>query len=258
MANKKKSILFNGIAFVVILLVLNLTDSFCDVGNCVRYKVELHTNDNAQLIGFIQIFSYEPMVEMGDLHFFDYLKKYLAKKNQDTFTLYENIQTIEYPKLEFQTYGFKYSAASKRGIVEVNIEKIKSIHLRDLGPCEHGDFSTIKRSSPKDSFLINYFHWIIEELTQPEIDMLQTKPELLISRESPLSSHEWDRLFVLCYDKSITESELNQLCSGLYLNAIDDEITQEEFLQRKTEHYHAIKNDLKRKKIVTLIVKGYN
>jgi len=40
--------------------------------------------------------------------------------------------------------------------------------------------------SPKDNFLINYFHWIIEELTQDEIDMLQTKPELLIGRESPL------------------------------------------------------------------------
>jgi hypothetical protein len=258
MDNKKKRILFNGIAFVVSLLVLNLIDSFCDVGNCVRYKVELRTYDNAQLIGFIQIFSYDPMVEIDDLVFFDYLKKDLAKKNQDTFTLYKKIQTIEYPKLEFQTYGFKYSATSKRDILEVNIETIKSIQLLDIGPCEHGDFSSIKRSSPKDNFLINYFHWIIEELTQDEIDMLQTKPEFLIGRESPLSMNGVDRLFVLCYDKSMTESELNQLCSGLYFSVADDAVPEKELFERKINHYNKVKNDLRRKKIITLIVKGYN
>jgi hypothetical protein len=39
-------------------------------------------------------------------------------------------------------------------------------------------------SSSKDRFLINYHHWIIEELTQGEIDLLQTKLELVISREN--------------------------------------------------------------------------
>jgi hypothetical protein len=258
MAHNKKRMLFIGIAFAVTLFVLNLTDSFCDVGNCVRYKVELETHDSNQLIGYIQISSYDPMVEIDDLLFFDYLKKDLEKKNRNTFTLYKNIQTIEYPKLEFQTYGFKYSAASKSDILEVNIEKIKSIRLLDIGPCEHGDFSSLKRSIPKDNFLINYFHWIIEELTQDEIDMLQTKPELMISRESPLSKHGVDRLYVLCYDKSMTESELNQLCSGLYLGVTDDPVSEKELFERKIDFYNKVKHDLRSKKIITLIIKGYN
>ena len=256
MENKK--IHFKGIAFIVSLLVLNLSYSSGDVGSCVRYKVELQTHNNTQFIGFIQIHSFDPFVEISDLHFFDYLKKDLAKKNLDTFTLYKNIQTIEYPKLKSQTYGFKYSASSQRDIVEVNIDKIKSIHLLDIGPCEHGDFSSIKRNSPRDNFLVNYHHWIIEELTQSEINMLQTKPQLLISRESPLSMNEWDRMYVLCYDKFITESELNQLCSGLYLSVSEDAVPEIELSERRINHYNRVKNELRGKKIITLIIKGYN
>jgi hypothetical protein len=198
------------------------------------------------------------MVELDDLIFFDYLKKDLVRKNRNTFTLYKKIQTIEYPKLEFQTYGYKYSAAAKRDIVRVNIDEIKSVHLLDICSCEHGDFSTIKRSSPKDSFLINYHHWIIEELTQSEIDMLQTKPESLIDRKSPLSMAEVDRLYVLSYDKSITASELNQSCSALYLSDTEEDVPETELLKRKIEHYDKVKNVLRRKKIITFIIKGYN
>ena len=256
--SKNKKILCKGIIFAVIFFVFNITDSYCDVGNCVRYKVELNLNDGSQLLGFIQIVSFNPMIELDDLLFFTHLKMDLERKNQDSFALYKKIQTIEFPKLEFQTYGFKYSAAIKKDIVVVNLEKIKKIRLLDICACEHGDFSEIKRRNPKDRFLINYHHWIIEELTQREIDFLQAKPELMIDRESPMSANDMGRLFVLCYDKSISESKLNQLSSGLYLDISDEMVSEKELLRRKNEHYKKVKEDLRENKIITLIIKGYN
>ena len=255
---KNKIILFFEIVLAFIVLAFNVTFSFCDVGNCVRYKVELFLNDGSQLTGYIQIASYDPMIELDDSLFLTYLKEDLGRKKQESFTLYKKIQTIEFPKLEYQSYGFKFSAAVKEDIVVVNSGKIENIRLLDICGCEHGDFSGIKRRNPKDAFLINYHHWIIEELTQSEIDMLQTKPELMISRESPLSVGDIDRLFVLCYDESVSESELNDLSSGLYLNISFDKSPGKEIYERRIEHYNKVKKDLRSKKIITLIIKGYN
>lgn len=255
---KNKIILYFEIVFAFILLALNVTFSFCDVGNCVRYEVELFLNDGSQLTGFIQIASYDPMIEFDDSLFWTYLKEDLRKKKQESFTLYKKIQTIEFPKLEYQTYGFKFSAAVKEDIAFIHSGKIENIRLLDICGCEHGDFSEIKRRNPKDAFLINYHHWIIEELTQREIDMLQTKPELMISRESPLSVGGIDRLFVLCYDESVSESELNVLSSRLYLNISDAKIPEKELYERKIEHYNKVKKELRSQKIITLIIKGYN
>ena len=49
MGNTKKRMIIKGVALAVVLPVLNLTDAFCEVGNCVRYKVELCINDNSRL-----------------------------------------------------------------------------------------------------------------------------------------------------------------------------------------------------------------
>jgi hypothetical protein len=255
---KNKIILFFEIVFVFIVLALNATFSFSDVGNCVRYKVELFLNDGSQLTGFIQIASYDPMIELDDSLFLTYLKEGLGRKKQELFTLYKKIQTIEFPKLEYQTYGFKFSAAVKEDIAFINSGKIENIRLLEICGCEHGDFSEIKRRHPKDAFLINYHHWIIQELTQKEIDMLQTRASVLVSRESPLSVGGIDRLFVLCYDESVSESKLNELSSRLYLNVSDVKVPQKDLYERKIQHYNKVKENLRREKIVTLIIKGYN
>jgi hypothetical protein len=218
----------------------------------------LFLNDGSQFTGFIQIASYDPMIELDDSLFLTYLKEDLGRKKQESFTLYKRIQTIEFPKLEYQSYGFKFSAALKEDIVFINSGKIESIRLLDICGCEHGDFSEIKRRHPKDTFLINYHHWIIQELTQTEIDMLQARPAVLISRESPLSVGGIDRLFVLCYDESVSESKLNELSSRLYLNISDVQVPQKDLYERKIEHYNKVKENLRKEKIITLIIKGYN
>ncbi len=256
--NKNKKNHFFGIVVAVIAFAFNVPLSFCDVGNCVRYEVELFLNDGSQLTGFIQIASYDPMIELDDSLFWTYLKQDLERKKQESFALYKKIQTIEFPKLEYQTYGFKFSVAVKEDIAFIHSGKIENIRLLDICGCEHGDFSEIKRRTPKDAFLIHYHHWIIEELTQSEIDMLQTKPELMISRESPLSVGDVDRLFVLCYDESVTESELNDLSSRLFMNISDVKVPQKDLYERKIEHYLKVKENLRRQKIITLIIKGYN
>ena len=258
LSHKNRIFLFFGIVFPVITFAFSVPLSFCDVGNCVRYKVELFLNDGSQLTGFIQIASYDPMIELDDSLFLTYLKEDLERRKLESFTLYKKIQTIEFPKLEYQTYGFKFSAAIKEDIAVIKVERIKSIHLLDICGCEHGDFSEIKRRNPKDAFLINYHHWIIGELTQSEIDMLQTKPEVMITRESPLSVEGIDRLFVLCYDESVSESKLNELSSRLYLKISDVKVPQEDLYERKIEHYYKIKENLRRQRIITLIIKGYN
>ena len=66
--------------------------------------------------------------------------------------------------------------------------------------------------------------------------------------------NEWDRMFVLCYDKSMTESELNRLCSELYLSVPDDAVHDEKLFNRKINHYNNVKNKLRSKQIITLII----
>ena len=258
LSNRAKRILFFGIVFAVIFFVFFRNDSFCDVGSCVRYKVELVLNDGSLLTGYVQIVAFDPMIELDNELFFAYLRKDVERRNLDSFTLYKRIQTIEFPRLESQTFGFKYSAAVKEDIFSVDPEEIKGIHLHELCPCEHGDISELKTRRPEDVFLIHYHHWVIEELTQVEIDLLQTEPVFTIDRESPLSVEGIDRLYVFCYDPSIPESEFNRLASGLYSNLSSDKESPQKSWQEKIRHYKQVKEELRKKKIIALIVRGYN
>jgi FKBP-type peptidyl-prolyl cis-trans isomerase (trigger factor) len=63
---------------------------------------------------------------------------------------------------------------------------------------------------------------------------------------------------VLCYDKSVSESEFDRLIAEFYLSVTDDKTPQEEMYKRQIEHYNKVKNDLRMKKIVTLIIREYN
>jgi hypothetical protein len=256
--DKTKRILFFGFLFVVILSVFHLTYSFCDVGSCVRYKVEIIFNDGSQQTGYIQIASFDPMLELNNELFFAYLRKDAERRNLDSFTLYKGIQTIEFPRLESQTFGFKYSAAVKEDIFSVDPEEMKGIHLHEICPCEHGDISELKTRRPEDVFLIHYHHWVIEELTQVEIDLLQTEPVFTIDRESPLSVEGIDRLYVFCYDPSILESDFNRLASGLYSNLSSDKESPQKSWEENIRHYKQVKEELRKKKIIALIVRGYN
>jgi hypothetical protein len=246
------------VLFAVILIQVGAVAAFCDVGNCVRYKVDVGFENGGLLTGFNQVVSYEPLIETDDALFLAYLKKDLERRNSESFLLYKRIQTIEFPRLGSQTHGFKYSAAVKKDIVSVKLEDVKEIQLHEICPCEHGDFSELKPRPPLDKFLIHYHHWIIEELTQGEIDLLQTEPAYMIDRESPLSPEGIDRLVVFCYDPSITEAEFAQLASEFYSSLSSDQESRQKTWEEKIQCYEREKEKLRKKKIIVLTIKGYN
>jgi hypothetical protein len=106
--------------------------------------------------------------------------------------------------------------------------------------------------------LIHYHHWIIEELTQDEIDLLQTEPVFMIDRESPITVEGIDRLVVFCYDPSLSESEFNRLASGFYSDLSSEKESSQKSWEEKIRHYKQVKEELRKKKIITLIIRSYN
>jgi hypothetical protein len=136
--------------------------------------------------------------------------------------------------------------------------QIASLRVLETCLCEHGDFSEIKTPRPEDLFLIHYHHWIIEELTQDEIDLLQTEPVFMIDRESPITVEGIDRLVVFCYDPSLSESEFNRLASGFYSDLSSEKESSQKSWEEKIRHYKQVKEELRKKKIITLIIRSYN
>ena len=82
-----------GILFGVFAAMMFVpVSSSADIGNCVRYEVVLKTANQSALKGFMQVRSYDPMIEANGKKLLELIRDRRLK----AATVFKTIRTIEY------------------------------------------------------------------------------------------------------------------------------------------------------------------
>jgi hypothetical protein len=219
-----------------------------DMGNCVRYKALIFLNDETEVTGWFQSESFDMVLDKDNgAAVLKYLKEY-----QRELSIYKRIQTINFPKLpNTRNFGFKLSAAAIQDTQKFPISDILGLRILEIHPCEYFE-KWPETQSKADRFYNRYHHWIINGLTQDEIDRLQTKPIHLMYIRCPFD--EYDGVHVLSYNPSLSKEEVRRLSLGVWTGK---QPGNQEEVKKEQEHYERVKNQLRQKNITVIHLRQY-
>lgn len=237
----KYSIKNVGLLIIFIVLTTPLL-SLCDIGSCARYKINIVFDDDDSSTGYIQLCGYDAVKFLNED---EILQRMKHRAISDSITVYKKIQTINYPIMEPKHWGFKFSAVANEDKITIDVNRISKIQKLSVSRCEHGNFEE------DDAYLINFTAQIIDDLSQQEIDLLQTKPYSQLIVNDP---HTWDVDYCLNYNEGIDEEQLRQLCS---LYSEDEEIPlSKEYSDLREQHYSETVKKLRDMSIIIIHVYG--
>ena len=227
------------IIFIILLSILffPISDAYSDVGSCARFKVQVVLKSGNVVNGFVQICGYdEPQLIKGD----SLIERITRVKKTDSIMLYKKIQKVNYPKDPYYCFHFKYSAAAIEDRIYIKTNDINNIKILNVMPCENMDHINCKDSI--DLYLINYTSQILDELTQYEINLMQTKP-YAINRIYIQCSYS----YYLCmnYNSQISDKEFKILCAKYLKN-------------QNADSYKKAKLSLHKKSVIIHYILGYN
>lgn len=237
---------------LVFALIFVSQEVSSDAGNCVRYGVELSLQNKEKLKGFIQIRSYNPMIEHDSEKLFNLLTNGPTKE----IVLFRNLYTIEYPRIfpqiENPPHGFKYSASITEETQTIPVNAIEQLDLLEILFCEHGEFP---KASGSDAFLVHYSAHVIRGLTKKEIQHMQSNPIASMMCEDAISSENYQTIYLLSYNNGIGKEKLKDFCSELLLDK-DPNVTYPTpgFYQKRRSHYEEKKEVFRNKKIITVTI----
>lgn len=230
-----------GILIIFIVLATPFL-SLCDIGSCARFKINIVFDDGDSLAGYIQLCGYDAVKFLSED---EILQRMKHRAISDSITVYKKIQTINYPMCGAKHWGWKFSAVANEDKITIDVNRISKIQKLSVSRCEHGNFEE------DDAYLINFTAQIIDDLSQQEIDLLQTKPYSQLIVKDP---HAWDKDFCLNYNEDIDEEQLKQLCS-LYLE--DEKILlSKEFSDLQEQHYSETVKNLRDMSIIVIHIYG--
>ena len=224
------------LAFVMLLSILFFPDSnaYGDVGSCVRFEVQVILKSGIIVNGFVQICGYDRVQSIKE----DSLLTRITRGQKiDSIVLYKKIQIVNYPGDPNNYYHFKYSAAAIEDRVYVKINEIDNIEILNVMPCENMD-----RGEQEDPYLIGYTSQILDELTQHEINLMQTKPYAINEIDIPDS---YDCYLCMNYNSHISAREFKRLCAKYLKN-------------QNTDSYKKAKASLRKKSIIVHYIWGYD
>ena len=212
--------------------------SYCDVGSCARYKINIIFDDSDSIICYTQLGSYDTNLKY--LSEGEILGRMKERAISDSITLFKRIQTLNYPEGN-KHYGFKYSAVANEDRVVIDVSKISNIQKLAVSRCEHGNFGE------NDQYNIHFTSQIIDGLSQEEIDLLQTKPYSIITIGTP---GLYDVDVCLNYNKNIDKQQLQKLCNLHLTN--EKNLPHREFEQLQTKHYSKTVQKLRSMNIIII------
>jgi hypothetical protein len=190
-------------------LFFPVSDAYSDVGSCARFKVQVVLKSGNVVNGFVQICGYdEPQLIKGD----SLIERITRVQKTDSIMLYKKIQTVNYPKDPY-CFHFRYSAAAIEDRIYMNTNDINNIKILNVMPCENMDHINYKDSI--DLYLINYTSQILDELTQYEINLMQTKPYAINRIYMPCS---YSCYLCMNYNSQISDREFKRLCAKYLKN----------------------------------------
>jgi hypothetical protein len=221
------------------ILVTFFGTTFADIGNCSKYRVEVHFASGESLGGFIYAVYYDPVLEFDSLQFFNYIV-YECSTN-DTLTVFTAVYELAYPEL-FTTDSccdFRLNAANPDAVTEIPVSDIQYIKHIETGICYN---CSVYDSDDK-------FRWVgitpvvITELTNVEIELLQSEPYATHNFYYP---EEHDRYIIVSYNNAIGVNDLGLLCHDF----LDILSTQSYSWNNFMKEYHKFKQSLRADNII--------
>jgi len=217
----------------ILILLIMPCKLWADGGNCVKYKVTMCLNTNKTITGFLLIGSYEPRFEFKDLTLIDYLKSL----HRDTLELYTEIKELVYPITNYSpNCDYHYDAISKKAIIKVSPNDIKSIDLLDYSGCNKCD---------KDFYYSGLEP--IFELNDKEIRLLQSKP-IADSSFSYNAEMNPNLIWIISYNKDYGKNKIRQIWFD-YFNQVKPYIAKENW-KLVTQNYLDLKTRLRKLDII--------
>jgi hypothetical protein len=223
------------------------------MGSCALYKCAIETKSGNKLVGYIQNEFYAlPKTEKELLN---HLQGIVNNDSSAIIKVYSKIQTIEYPKFPHSD-KFKYSAVTIEDTQMVKASDIKSINLIRMTSCECiQDEKTGKFAYSKSDFLIKYSHFLIDELTQREIDLLNSRKPIF-THQIQIDKSDMDLVTVLNYNSELTKQEFKILAEKLKFPKRENQ-TWRECNKLREIYYEKVKRALRKKEIVLILLVNY-
>lgn len=226
--------------FAILLTFGSFGKVFSDVGNCVKYEVDIKLTDDTNVRGFVYAVGYEVKLEFNDVTFLDYIKR----NYPDTLKVFRNVRRLKYPKLtrapgECETL---FDAVAPEDLLKILTKKIKSIKLINIGSCHNCDVVNGKIQYGSNGI----YPTVITELTKAEIDLLQTNPLATVGFGHNLDDNT--TYWMMSYDEHYNQTQLERLRDEFLEET--DKLLKENNWDKVQTRYRSVKSELRKAKIV--------
>jgi hypothetical protein len=226
---------------IILLLTFGLFEkAFTDVGNCVKYEVDVGINDGRVVRGFVFVAGYERKFTFTDITFLDYLKR---TNPTDTLVLYKSIRRLKFPALtrapgECEVH---FEAASPDNVIKIFKGKIKVVKVIRYGVCNNCDIADEKTGYSSNGI----YPTVIIELTKSEIGLLQTKPLAQVGFGHEVDNNT-DGYWMMSYNPQYNQTELEKIKNDFLLET--DKLLKENNWDKVQVRYGTLKSELRKKK----------
>jgi len=219
--------------------------TFADLGNCVRYEIEIQKADGARLKGFVDVGGYELRLKFAGDSFSEYVLSYAYN---DTLLVYKNIQELKFPvdpdALPQGRCQFHFAATPVENTVKIPKKEIKSARMISYSTCHNCSSKDEKQGYTWQGFSPN----VITELTQSEIDMLQTAPIASLRFGYGDVNLSLSGFNIISYSKSMGKPEL-EIVRNEFLDESREYLKKNDY-PAELKRYQLLKAELRKKKVV--------
>ncbi|MBW6482409.1 MAG: hypothetical protein K0B10_05055 [Vicingaceae bacterium] len=202
---------------VVLIIILSIGKLYADAGNCVKYQLGITLLDDSYTEGFVFNNSYQAEYEFKNITIKDFIIKNCINQ-ENKLIVYLNVLTLAFPKLSdfTQDCDFHLNATSLENLKTIDLQDIKEIKLVEFNICHNCD----KFDITDGFYWVGIYPNVITELTNKEIDLLQTEPFSIHSFYYPID--ETSLFEVISYNKLVDAEALKKLCDD-FLHALKPE-----------------------------------
>jgi len=237
--------------YIIISILLSFGHAesvFADVGNCIKFNVDIQLTDGQRIMGFVYAGGYEKRFEFKDISFLDFLK---TNNPSDTLHVYTDIRQLKFPTAKEGTENcqFHFDATTSENDLKISKKTIKTIKVISYTVCNNCD-----NPDEKEGYNWNgIYPAIITELTKTEIDLLQTMPKATVNFGHDIENNT-DGYWMISYSSEHSLIELEKIKNEFLLEA--DRLLKENKWDIVQVNYKTLKNRLRTKKVILFKI-GY-
>ncbi|MFZ4740013.1 MAG: hypothetical protein ACOYLE_02490 [Bacteroidales bacterium] len=182
---------------IVLLLILSHLTIYADLGSCIRYKAKFELKNGQNVEGYFTCATYDTVsFKFTDKTFNKFIDDFFSL-HSDTLILFLKFQPLIYPKQkDLGDARFPLQAVVSDDIIKITKKDILVSHFL-------GCLLPIGWKLNKENLGFYYCQWVIDELKQKEIDLLQQKPNAQLCVAS-----DYQDYYLLSYNSKIGVNEL--------------------------------------------------